>query len=394
MFFIKLIHWFRGYIIIEINGWFTQRFMNLASKNGIKLWSGRRKGTNAYIARMNISDFCRIRGYARTAGVKISIKRKVGLPVIMQKYRRRYGILAGIIMFFVFIYFMSSFIWSVEISGNTRLDTAQIMLSLEHSGLKTGVSVLSADIESVKDRVMLELTDVAYITINIKGSKAFVDIREKDIPPQLFPVNEPCNIIAKHSGIITKMNIYVGNCLVGVGDAVRQGDILISGVMTGAHEDARFFHSDGEIYAQTIHVYKSQLPLQTIEKTLTGNTQSRYTLSIFGIDIPLYFGGVKYSKYDQTKHISELRVGEYYFPVSITKTEYTEYEDTVTEQSEGAARQAAKAEIAEYEKSDLADAQITEKKENLEIIDKICYFEVEYKCIESIGQQVAIQLNK
>ena len=76
---------------------------------------------------------------------------------------------------------------------------------------------------------MLKFNDVAYLSINVKGTNIFVTVTKKAETLKSVEQSNYCNIIAKKDGIIEKVIARSGNSVVQKGDIVRKRDVLING---------------------------------------------------------------------------------------------------------------------------------------------------------------------
>ena len=68
-----LIKYAKGYVNIIVDGYFTERFINLCINNDILLWDIKRLGENRITAKIAPGDFHRIKGAARKTKSKIKI---------------------------------------------------------------------------------------------------------------------------------------------------------------------------------------------------------------------------------------------------------------------------------------------------------------------------------
>ena len=51
----------KGYIQVEIEGFYIERFFNICAKEGIKLWGTRRKNSTSVITNIDLENFKKIR---------------------------------------------------------------------------------------------------------------------------------------------------------------------------------------------------------------------------------------------------------------------------------------------------------------------------------------------
>lgn len=89
---LKIIRFLRGSVDFTASGKFPERFMNITAKNGVNLWNPVPK-KNAISASMYLSDYKKIRILARKSRVKTRITAKHGLPFIINRYKKRTGLL-------------------------------------------------------------------------------------------------------------------------------------------------------------------------------------------------------------------------------------------------------------------------------------------------------------
>ncbi|MDN5345237.1 MAG: hypothetical protein PWQ18_1351, partial [Clostridia bacterium] len=69
------------------------------------------------------------------------------------------------------------------------------------------------------------------VGISFHGTRAEVAVVEKAAPPQQEPFDRPASIIAARDGVIKDILVINGEARVKAGDTVRQGEILISGLI-------------------------------------------------------------------------------------------------------------------------------------------------------------------
>lgn len=104
-----------GYVNISVEGFFVERFVNSCFANGIFLWNLEREKTTYLKARISIKDFKKIRKIARNTKCKVKINSKKGLPIIMNKYKKRKTFLMFLIFIIIFMFVLTRFIWNIEV---------------------------------------------------------------------------------------------------------------------------------------------------------------------------------------------------------------------------------------------------------------------------------------
>lgn len=210
MFFKILINYILGYINLEVEGFYIERFINMCISKRIFLWNINRKKSSIMNVNIGIQDFKNIREIAKKTGCKIKINTKKGLPFIFNRYKKRKILLIMFGIIFLSIYILSNFIWNIEIEGLTKISEVEIYKSLEENGIKIGTLKNNINTKEIVNNIRLERQDIAWIGIDIKGTNAKINIVEATEKPKIINEEEYCNIVANKKGIITKINALNG----------------------------------------------------------------------------------------------------------------------------------------------------------------------------------------
>lgn len=122
------------------------------------------------------------------------------------------------------------------------------------------------------NRALLELEDVGFLTINIKGIRAEVVVREAPVKPEIVDKNKRADVVAVRDGVILEVGAKAGKEMVKEGDAVLKGEVLISGLVTyengtGESFSSRQLRAEGEVWAIT---ERTRMPLPALENTGEG----------------------------------------------------------------------------------------------------------------------------
>ncbi|MGN0451686.1 MAG: sporulation protein YqfD [Acutalibacteraceae bacterium] len=275
-----------GYLEVEYSGDVTEIILNICAKQGISLWGIKRrdKKIRGFIT---VRDFKTLPRIAKGSGIRVHILKKRGFPFIARRYKKRLGIPVGAAIFFCFLEVMSCFIWTVEVSGNKTLPERDILAACEKIGVKEGAKKSSVNPKTAKQELLLELSKLAWASVNIEGCRVTVNVSES--AQKAEENGTPTNLKATADGIITKINITSGNCLVKPGDTVAKGDLLVSGVIERA-DSTGFVRSVGNITAKTERELTVSAYYKRNVSEKTGRIKRKSVLSFFGIDVPLFLG--------------------------------------------------------------------------------------------------------
>ena len=173
-----------------------------------------------------------------------------GLPALLYKYRHRYGILLGIIIGIALIYLSGIFLWDIRIDGESRLTEKEVIEELNACGLYVGMPTAEIDADVIQNRVMIYSDDISWISINLSGTVAHVEIREAHPLPQKEESFEAANLVATDDGEITGFEEVKGEISVKIGDLVRAGDLLVSGIRDSSTLGFTYLCADGKVFAK------------------------------------------------------------------------------------------------------------------------------------------------
>lgn len=391
MFFIYLIRFLTGYVRFRAKGGFPERFINLCSKENVPLWDiGGGKGEMH--AKTTIRGYHRIRPCARKSGMRPRVTGRYGLPFFLHRHRRRIGLLCGAGAAVLIVCLLSSMLWTIDVQGNETVSDAEILSVFEELGVHIGARRSQIDVEEVQRTAARKLNDLAWLALNIKGSAAVIEVRERIPAPKVENDTTPRNILAARDGTIVSMEVYEGEAAVKKGQAVLKGDLLINSVVTNKDLSVSFKHARGVAVAQTRHTVTHTFPFRQKARRYTGEVSERYQLSFFGLRLPFGFDKQPQGDAERFLYRNTLRMNGVPIPI-YTETSlqrgYAEQEVTLTKEQ---ALQAAAAEFERMAARELKEAKILEQKVEVHFTQDSCVITGTYSCEEEIGVPEPLQV--
>lgn len=289
---VLLFRWIYGYFDFTVNGTFPERFLNLASRKGVRLWrtSGSKESLSASAA---VSDMQLLSGIAKKAGCTFTVNKKHGLPEFCSRYKYRCGLLIGAVIGSVICVYMSGFIWNIKINVPDELNEYEIRRELAQTGLYEGVAYNYNDISAAERHIKMLDDRISWISINVFGTNAEVEISfKRDNKDKYAEKTMISNMISKADGTVTKIESGSGKPAVKIGAGVRKGQLLISGIVPYSNGTNAFTDSQGKVFAKTLKKVTLTLPKKT-EKTLTDTDKVciKADMKFAGLCIPLTFCG-------------------------------------------------------------------------------------------------------
>jgi len=307
-----------GYVRVEVEGYYIERFINICQNKKILIWNlNRQKGVKLYL-NIGKKDFKKLKSIARKTNCKIKIKKKKGIPFILHRYKKRKIFLLFLIIIAFFIYTSSKYVWNVEVHVEDNLQIEQIVEDLADLGLKKGVLKSKINTDKLINEFRLKRNDVSWIGIDLKGTNAIVKIVKVDEKPDLLDNSEYCNIVASKSGVITKIIAQNGTAVAKVGEEVKKGDILIAGYMEGKYTDKRFVHSLGEVQAKIKYQKNEKIYLKQENLKDTGKKEKKIQIKFNNFQINFYKTLSNFKIYDTIYTEKKLKIfSNFYLPISI-----------------------------------------------------------------------------
>ena len=284
MLFIRFMRWLRGYICFAASDGFPERFLNLCNQAGVVLWDAAWRG-DTMLGKTDRRGFTAMRACAEPAGVVLRAQCKRGLPFFLYEYRRRAGMLAGLAICVVTLAVLSGMVWTIEVRGNNLVAEEDILRVMEEQGLRLGVWRARVDVKAVSEAARAQLPGVSFLSLNLRGSSAVIEVRE-ELLYQPRPPENPRSIVAAKAGQIKLLEVYRGSPAAGIGQAVLPGALLASGEIANLDATYRYVRAEAYAVARTSVACETTLPRSAVDARLSLR-KTHYTLCFLRLRVPL-----------------------------------------------------------------------------------------------------------
>lgn len=260
-------------------------------------------------------------------GAEAEIIDEKGLPFLISRYRKRYGIYVGILLGTAFLLFSSLFLWDVQVTGNVNISEKEILKILSAHGIGVGTFIPEMDADRTAEYILLDYSPLSSLAINVKGTVATVDVIERVPKPEsVFPEDGYCNLVAKSDGIITNVTAVEGHPEVTVGDVVVEGQLLVNGFVENRFGAYKIVNSKGYVYADVRENILFEVPLTRTGKAYTGRTQTKTEIYIIGFPVKLYLKEeTDFESFDMSAAEQDITLFGLKLPIKISKATYAEY---------------------------------------------------------------------
>jgi len=337
----------------------------------------------------------------RKKGGRFRIQKKSGLPFLLKKSLSRRGLWVGFFLTVLSAFLLSSFIWTVEITGLSP-DTAEKVRSfLSDHGLHSGVPASSVDPVELRSLLLEEIDELDWAAVNLLGSRAWIQAMEASPIPQTeyLSRNLPSDLVAAKSGYLLESRITLGETLILPGSAVSEGDVLVShiihGIVPGTKElsgAVRFVHASGVAIARTAGRVSAVLPFTRLEKLPTGESFTRnHLLFPQRTNFFLKNYGIPYTLCDKIEERYPLTLpGGQELPVWLSKSRYEAFSLMTVEIPDEEAEVFLKAMITRQLLSEAKDGCIESLQTTLRSEGNRWRMDADYIMTEDIGRVVPV----
>ncbi len=257
-----------------------EKLLERSREAGIVLWNVRSVDKCSLLLELSQRDLPGLEQLGEKLGYSVRIRRLSGGSEDRALLRRRRGLLLGLVLALGLLLVSSLFLWQVEVQGCGVLSQGEVLRALASCGVEPGRFRPGIDPESVKSRVLLELPSLEWLSVNISGSRATVLVREREDRPALLSERVPTELRAARAGIVRRVTVLSGRSPLEPGDAVLEGDLLISGEPERLEGKLPPEPPLGEVWAETWYEISAVCPLEMLWLQETGGGSGAFALQI------------------------------------------------------------------------------------------------------------------
>lgn len=265
----------------------AERILNFALKRNLPVWGLCREkdGVSFFISSLR---YRHLRAFSESLeeGESLAVRRR-GLAGLLHLFRYRVGFFAGLAFFALCLYLSGLVVWSVDVSGHTAESEQAVREKLSTLGLWAGAPISSIDTAELSLRLPVEFPEFSYASVNVIGTRAKVEVRHRESLPPAESHEGYVNLVAKYPASIVRYEVLEGTCAVTRAEAVRSGQLLISGIRELKNGSFSPVHARGRVFGETERFFTVSIPLEEKSFSFTGREDAERTLSFLGITLPI-----------------------------------------------------------------------------------------------------------
>ena len=317
-----------GIVKLRITGVRPESVLNACALAGIELWG------------LECVDECCIDVLAHEAQLedirKICIRCMCGVSVLSIRggsrwrklARRRIWLIIAAAIVFLALVISSLFIWDFDVEGNKNLSSGEILRSLAECGVTEGSFWPGLPVDIIRSDIILKKPEIAWLTVNVSGSKATVLVEERAGKPEIYSESSVADIVASQSGVVRRLSVMNGKPLVLRGQTVMKGDVLVSGTMDSITGETRCVRALADVQAETWYERTAGCFIEESVKAERTKYARRFAIKLGKSRINFYFDSGKDIDVCD-KIIKEYKIGIsglFTLPVSIITEQYICYD--------------------------------------------------------------------
>ena len=384
-----------GMVCVELTGADTAGSLRRISQSGISLH--RLQTVDELTVQFHIfrKDYGNLERLCAKYGDRIRLLTKEGIFWKLKMLLNRPVLIFCLLLLLVLMIWIPTRVFFVSVEGNGQIPAKLIVEAAAESGIGFGASRREVRSEKMKNLLLSKLPQLQWAGVNTYGCRAVITVRERAGETQAEATQTPGSIVASRDGVISSCTVTEGTGLCAVGESVREGQVLISGV-----EDhgllLRAVRAEGEVIAWTRHNLTAMTPSGGLKRGAIGSERTEFSLCIGKKRINFYKGSgicdascVKmYSEYVLTLP------GGYELPVVLIRETVTSYDLSETGADETAASAMLRKFAGTYLEEQMIAGKIEQRSETISVTEDVISMTGEYACTEMIGRRRQEQIGE
>ncbi len=268
-----------GMVEVELTGADIASALAAITEAGIQLRSVHQ--TDDVTVRFTIlrRDYRTLKKLTERRGETLKLLSRTGLYWWGKAALGRPVLLVGMVFLLCLVFCLPTRVLFVQVEGNSTIPSRLVLEAADQCGISFGASRREVRSERVKNALLQAVPELQWAGVNTYGCVAVISVRERTITAQTEEKSGVCSIVAVREGIITSCTAVSGNLLCRPGQAVIDGEILISGY-TDCGLTIQATQAEGEVYARTVRDLTVISPADYIVKQDSGERKHSYSLIV------------------------------------------------------------------------------------------------------------------
>ena len=327
-------------------------------------------------------DYRRLCALLAGSGTKVKLMKRKGLYWKFKSLLRRPVLTFGIALYIFLVLAVPSRVYFVQVEGNSVVSDRQILEAAESCGIVFGANRRQVRSERIKNELLEKIPQLQWVGVNTRGCVAVISVRERR-ETEIKKETVTGNVVASQDAIIQQITVLRGTQLCRVGQAVRAGQMLVSGYKDYGIS-LKFTGATAEIYGQTERSLEAVTLSVGTRRTEITHREQKFSLIIGKKQINFYkdSGILHTSCVKMYERIYLTLPGGYTLPIALVKQEVLHYD---TDETTGDDFSFLEIASRTYLKEQMIAGTILRESVSIDEDDYICRISGRYECLEMIG---------
>ncbi|MDU2122670.1 MAG: sporulation protein YqfD [Clostridium celatum] len=287
----------KGKILVEIKILNTEKLLNLFWTKNIRVYKVKKRDFATLILEIDYLNYAEVKTLVESLGGRINIIKSAGFVFFLGNLKKKLSLVIGGLMFLCIIYYLSTYIWAIEVEVQQNIPPFEIRKQLNSIGIKPGIAKSSIDVKEIEKQLENMSSEILWLRVRIEGSTLKVVIEEKINPPQEQNY-EYGNLVATMEGEVQRVYTFAGRAKVKSGQLVKSGDVVIEGI-DGSEGGEYILPPRGIVIANTFYEKSMNVKVKGTTLERSGEKDSDVYINIFGKKIYLKKAIKGFEHYDK-----------------------------------------------------------------------------------------------
>lgn len=267
-----------GEMILELTSADISGALEAITKAGVEIREVFVSGDLSVKMRIHRKDYDIVCQVTERRGETVKQILRLGTYWKFQKLARHWVLLLGILFLLILNTWLPTRVFFLQVAGNVSVPTRLILEKAAQCGITFGADRGTVRSEQMKNSLLDALPQLQWAGVNTYGCVAVITVEERQISDDDI-LNIPGNIVALRDGIITSLTAERGTAIGKPGQAVRKGEVLISGY-TDCGGVILLQGAKGEVFGQTRHQISAKTAEKCFARVSETGTRTSFSLII------------------------------------------------------------------------------------------------------------------
>jgi len=215
-------------VTYKVEGLNQNRLIENLRKRDITLFNVKKINNKLMYMSVNLNQSKNFFAITKELCYNIKKVRYFGKGLPLYSLLKNAGLIIGALIFIAVAIVSNDYVLSIDFSGSGSVCQKEVRQYLSEQGVTEKSRFSSFSLERLEDGILSSNKNLTFASVTKKGNSLKVYLVLKTEPPKTLGGNV-LTLESTVSGKVESIKVYRGRALVGVGDMVSVGDLLVDG---------------------------------------------------------------------------------------------------------------------------------------------------------------------